>query len=122
MTYQDLNHIEKLTMIAELNHCITNDSDCFVIAASLIEMAKKKGVLNNIKMFPQQIEYNYAESKFKLNGIDLRVVDSDQVEDTIFVPSEDILDIYGMRHVSWFTEFGGNQKVLIELYKTCKIC
>ena len=50
--YSELTPIEKVMFIGELTHSCMSDEELFKIGTKLIDVAKAKGIFENVKIMP----------------------------------------------------------------------
>lgn len=50
--FSELSPFEKILFIGEITHSTMNDDDLFKMGQELIELAKEKGLFNNVKIMP----------------------------------------------------------------------
>ena len=51
--YTKLSHFEKITFIGQLVHAVQSDEGMFKLGQSLIEVARLKGVMDNVTILPE---------------------------------------------------------------------
>lgn len=51
--YNELSHYEKIIFIGQLVHCVQSDDVIFDMANDLINLAQVKGVMDGIKILPE---------------------------------------------------------------------
>lgn len=59
--YDSLSHVDKIKFIGELVHIVQNDDEFYDMGFSLIYMAKMKGVLDGVKIIPNNLNNNDNE-------------------------------------------------------------
>jgi hypothetical protein len=58
--YEDLSHVDKITLIGKAVHALQSDSKCFEMIKEVVEIATLKGLFNCVTFMPESIkDQNY---------------------------------------------------------------